>query len=189
MVGLRMRLGLLGLGLSGLLALPAAAQGWPGESGPTGDQLGMTIRQFERLRPPPVETGMGERAVPDLTTSDLPIGSVDVGLPMIGAPPPVVNRTSARRVARRDARRRSQGNVTAVRSSEGPSYAETRSQEESRIDRLERELAARGRQIEQLQQQIDQERQQASEPRSAAARPAGSPFSINPAAAATVTPR
>jgi hypothetical protein len=185
MVGLRMRLGLLGLGLSGLLALPAAAQGWPGESGPTGDQLGMTIRQFERLRPPPVETGMGERAVPDLTTSDLPIGSVDVGLPMIGAPPPVVNRTSARR----DARRRSQGNVTAVRSSEGPSYAETRSQEESRIDRLERELAARGRQIEQLQQQIDQERQRASEPRSAAARPAGSPFSINPAAAATVTPR
>jgi uncharacterized protein HemX len=77
--------------------------------------------------------------------------------------------------------------VTAVRSSEGQGYAETRTQEESRIDRLERELAARGRQIEQLQQQVDQERQRASEPRSAAARSAGSLFSINPAA--TVTPR
>jgi hypothetical protein len=187
MLGSRMRLGLLGVGLAGLLALPAAAQGWPGESGPTGDQLGLTIRQFERLRPPPIETGMGERAVPDLTAFDLPIGSVEVGLPMIGAPPPMVNRTPPRRAARRDARRRSQGNVTAVRSSEGQGYAETRTQEESRIDRLERELAARGRQIEQLQQQVDQERQRASEPRSAAARSAGSLFSINPAA--TVTPR
>ena len=64
-------------------AAPAAAQSWPGDSGPNGDMLGLTMRQYERLAPPPVEAERrAERVVPGMSAMDLaPRGSVEVGSP------------------------------------------------------------------------------------------------------------
>ncbi|MFH5925537.1 hypothetical protein [Roseomonas xinghualingensis] len=171
-----MRQTLLGLSLSGLLVLPAMAQGWPGESGPNGDHLGLTMRQFDRLGPPPIEAGMGERQVPDLTVTDLPAVTVYTGTPVLDLPP-VASPAPPPRAPRHEARRRGQD-------SQPPRTARSSIREESRLDRLERELAERGRQIEQLQQQIAQDRQLALDPRSTGARASGSLLSISPAAVA-----
>ena len=138
----RIRLGLLGLGLLGLSTLPAAAQSWPSDSGPTGDYLGSTVRQFERLAPPPVEaSGRGERPVPNMPVTDLP-GTLGAG----------------------------QGSFTAARQVEPPSRMARRSTHrarsaaprhrgaESREARLERILAAQDRRIRELERQVQQGR-------------------------------
>ena len=175
--------GLLGLGLLGLLgllqlaALPAAAQSWPSDSGPNGDYLRATMRQFERLSPPPVEeVGRAERIVPDMPITDVPGGSVDVGLPVVvssplGAAEAAPRRRSARPGARPGAQRRPvrPANSTARRP-------------RGREAELARELADRDRQIQELRRRLD-DRQRES-------RGTGSSLlGINPAGAATVTPR
>ena len=186
--GLRVtRCGLLGAGLLGLCLVamdsPAGAQSWPSDAGPRGDMLGLTLRQFERLDPPPVEAvSRAERVVPNLSPADLtPGGSVDVGLPIVGRPltapgsgrayrpAPAVRRPVLHRQARRgtpDARPvvRAAGN---------------------REKELSRELADRDRQIQELQRVIEDSRRREQEPRSLGS----SLFGVNPAAAATVTPR
>jgi hypothetical protein len=137
-----MRIGLLGL--MALMVPPAQAQSWPGDSGPSGDLLRGALQQFERLDRPPVE--MTGRLRPDLL-SDLPEGSVDVGQPSI-TPPAASARPARRSFTPRETRRRSSPAVVPV----------ARRSEESRIDRLERELAERGREIERLQRQIELQR-------------------------------
>ncbi|HEY8610787.1 MAG TPA: hypothetical protein VIL69_05775 [Roseomonas sp.] len=167
----RMRAGLIGLGLIGLTALPAAAQSWPSESGPTGDFLGATIRQFDRLAPPPVEAaGRGERPVPGMPVTDLPGGSVDVGRPAIVSAPQPDQGATLRRAARRGTGRHA---VTAT-----PAR-----RPRNREAQLARELAERDRRIQQLEQQIEQDR------RAQGSQSAGALYGSSPASAVSTTLR
>lgn len=172
----RIRGAMLGLGLLGFGAMPAVAQTWPSDSGPTGDYLGATIRQFERLSPPPVEeVGRAERPVPDMPLTDVPRGSVDVGLPMVVSTPLRPPEAGSRRSARRDVQRR------PVRASSRHSVSATR-RSGSREAELSRELAERDREIQELRQRLD-DRQRDS-------RGAGSNLpGTNSTGAATVTQR
>ncbi|SHI56735.1 hypothetical protein SAMN02745194_00606 [Roseomonas rosea] len=141
----RIPMGLLGLGLIGLSALPAAAQSWPSDSGPTGDYLGSTVRQFERLAPPPVEAGgRGERPVPNMRATDLPGVSVDMAPPAL-SPARQAERAVPRRATRRGAYR-------------APAAASRSRGTQSREARLERALAAQDRRIRELERQIQQGR-------------------------------
>ncbi|MBI0537167.1 hypothetical protein D9599_16465 [Roseomonas sp. KE2513] len=186
--GLRVtRCCLLGAGLLGLCLMatgrPAGAQSWPSDAGPRGDMLGLTLRQFERLDPPPIEAvSRAERVVPNLSPADLmPSGSVDVGLPVLGRslaapgsdrayrPAPAVRRP----ILRRQARRGTPGARPVVRAAG------------EREKELSRELADRDRQIQTLQREIEDSRRREQEPRALGS----SLFGVNPAAAATVTPR
>ncbi|WP_338665847.1 hypothetical protein VQH23_11845 [Pararoseomonas sp. SCSIO 73927] len=155
----RVHAGILGLVLTGLVVLPAAAQSWPSDSGPTGDQLGFALRQFERLSPPPIERNFGERVVPDMPVTDVP-GTVEVGTPsIVPAPlPPAVSRSgrpyrteTGRAETGRAERRR--GNIRSASGSRstGRSGAVT-------WDELRRELSDRDQQIRDLQRQLDEER-------------------------------
>lgn len=168
--------GLIGFCLLGR-SLPAAAQSWPGESGPTGDALGLTLRQFDRMDPPPIEaTGRAERVVPNMPRmAPLPNGSVDVGLPVITSRAPAYRGSSrvSRPLRRQEARRRAPAVLPTTRASHG------------REKELSRELAGRDRQIRELQRQIEDSRRGAQESRGADSTLVG----ISPAAAATVTPR
>ncbi|MCR0983195.1 hypothetical protein [Roseomonas populi] len=143
--------GFLGLSLVGLLPAPAAAQSWPSDSGPTGDYLGLSLRQFERLSPPPVERNLGERVVPDMPVTDVP-GSVEVGTPYVATPLPSPSTRTARSdrtESRRTTRRRGSSNIRSA--SGGSSGAVS-------WDELRRELADRDQQIQDLRRQLDQER-------------------------------
>ena len=136
--------GLLCLLLLGL-ALPAAAQGWPAKSGPGGDTLRSSLRQFERLDPPPIEaTGRPERAVPDLSPMTMvPSGSVEVGMPVVSRPAlPGADTPPARRSAR--------PHPTGRRSLAMPVAHAPRGREKA----LVRELAARDRRIRELERQV-----------------------------------
>ncbi|TPG49224.1 hypothetical protein EAH89_21950 [Roseomonas nepalensis] len=140
----RLAPGLLALLLLGL-SLPAAAQGWPAESGPGGDSLRSSLRQFERLDPPPIEaTGRRERAVPDLPPMALvPSGTVEVGMPVVsGAALPRADAPPARRAARR--------HPTGRRPLAMPVAQAPRSRERA----LVRELAAHDHRIRELERQI-----------------------------------
>lgn len=186
--GLRVtRFGLLGAGLIGLCLMaatqPVAAQSWPSESGPRGDMLGFSLRQFERLDPPPVEAGArAERVVPNLSPTDLmPGGLVDVGMPIVSRPLAAPGRARAYRPApavRRPVSR--QGVQRPVRTAR-PMVREAGNRERE----LSRELADRDRQIRELQRVIEDGRRPEGEPRSLGS----SLLGINPAVAATVTPR
>ncbi|MBP0494661.1 hypothetical protein [Roseomonas indoligenes] len=149
----RLNAGILGLALTGLYVLPVAAQSWPSDSGPTSDYLGLTVRQFERLSPPPIERNLGERVVPDMPVTDVP-GSVEVGTPSIVAaplPPSTSRSRSYRDEPRRTERRRANIRSTAASRSVSRSGAVT-------WDELRRELSDRDQQIRDLQRQLDQER-------------------------------
>ncbi|WP_458095418.1 hypothetical protein [Roseomonas sp. WA12] len=140
--------GLLGLGLLGLAAMPAAAQTWPSDSGPTGDYLGSTVRQFERLSPPPVESVQrAERPVPGMPLTDVPIGTVDVGFPVV-ATPLRAPEAGSRRAMRRGAQPRT------VRASARGSASTTR-RSGNREAELTRELAERDREIQELRQRLN----------------------------------
>lgn len=140
--------GLLGLGLLGLAAMPAAAQTWPSDSGLTGDYLGSTVRQFERLSPPPVESVQrAERPVPGMPLTDVPVGMVDVGFP-VAATPLRAPEAGSRRAMRRGAQHRT------VRASARGSASTTR-RSGSREAELTRELAERDREIQELRQRLN----------------------------------
>ena len=148
MLKARIREGLLGLGLLGFAAMPAAAQTWPSDSGPTGDLLGATVRQFERLSPPPVEeVDRAERPVPGMPLSDVPGGSVDVGLPAVVSTPLRPTEAGSRRSVRQGAQRR------PVRASARRSVSATR-RPGSREAELSRELAERDREIQELRRRL-----------------------------------
>ncbi|WP_043833130.1 hypothetical protein [Muricoccus aerilatus] len=181
------RCGLLGTGLLGLclvaMGRPAGAQSWPSDAGPRGDMLGLTLRQFERLDPPPIEAvSRAERVVPNLSPADLmPSGSVDVGLPVVGRPLAAPGSGRAHRPALAARRpilhRQARGGTPAAR----PVVRAAGEREKE----LSRELADRDRQIRELRREIDDGRQREQEPRGLGS----SLFGVNPAAAATVTPR
>jgi len=135
------------LALAALVPADGFAQSWPSDSGPTGDYLRATTRQFERLAPAPIESeGRGERAVPDMPITDVPGGSVDVGIPVVTPLP--MDRTAPRtRAPRREAYRPVQAEARPRRPA--PS---------SREGRLERELARQNERIRALERQIQQGR-------------------------------
>lgn len=167
----RIRAGLLGLGLIGLAALPAAAQSWPSDSGPTGDYLGSSLRQFDRLSPPPIESlGRGERPVPDMAVTDLP------GSTAYASPAPAKPRRAARAAPRR---------VASPAAPRRPQAAVASQPRQDREAELARELADRDRRIRELESQIGAERGRFAEP----ARGNGPYRDYNPAGAPTVTPR
>lgn len=164
-----------------VLSAPVLAQSWPSESGPNGDVLGFTLRQFDRMDPPPVEAGpRAERVVPNMPRADLlPSGTIDVGMPVITRSAlPDRGRSRGGRSVRAPGLRRQD-----MRRSE-PGMTHVARRPRGRGQNLARELADRDRQIWELRRQIEDDRRGAQQSSGI-----GSAFSgISPAAAA-VPPR
>lgn len=169
------------------LPLPVLAQSWPSDAGPNSDILGFTLRQFNQMAPPPVEAGArAERAVPNMPQTDLiPSGMVDVGMPMITRRP--LFDSSQERATRSprasDTRRRNTRRQDVRYNVRGATPMAQRSR--SREQELARELADRDRQILEMRRQIEDDRRGTQESRGIGS----ALFGINPASAATVTPR
>ena len=141
---------LAGLVLATVVAAgPAAAQLWPNGGGPSGDVLRNSIEQYQRLAPPPVDA---ERvaSLPDMP----PVTSrVDVGTPVLALPDQPAPRVRTVTATTRQAARRTSVRRASVR--RGPRGSDLRGTDDSR---LERDLAARERRLQELQRQIDSDR-------------------------------
>ncbi len=178
----RLRVGLVVAAM--LAAGPAAAQFWPNGSGPGQDLLRNTMEQYQRLAPPPVEAEQ---------FAALPApSSVEVGTPVLALPDEPVRSGVVRgglSAPRRDARRtiRTTGRTTGRTEGRREATRRPRSVDTARGtdgSRLERDIAARERRIEELQRQIEADRARLA--------PRGGGLSslnpIPPAAAATLPP-
>lgn len=153
---------------------PAAAQLWPNGSGPSLDMLRTSIEQYQRLEPPPVDANR----VAALPIAPSGASRVDVGIPVLALPAEPTARPRTATTARRPVRR------TAVRR-DGTRSARVSAPRVSDGDRLERDLAARERRLEELQRQIEADRARLEQRRGGGL----SAFNpIPPAAAATLPP-
>lgn len=133
--------GMLGWVMLCISTLPAHAQNWPSDSGPTGDYLGSSLRQFERLAPPPSEMdARRERPVPNLPVTDLPQTSVEVGLPQAA---PSRQRSTRQPTIRREHRQVSATSRQRHAAKPGRSVEQRLAEQERRIQDLERQLQQR----------------------------------------------
>ncbi|WP_419898478.1 hypothetical protein [Roseomonas sp. USHLN139] len=135
-----------------LLAAPllspgqAVAQMWPNETGPGGDMMAGSTRQFDRIRP----------VIPAPMTQEVPLAPTVAGVPTAAwTPPPLPAQQAvpARPGRRATGRATTPRRATATRRSEGGRNARLRSDEAA-----QRRFSAREAEIERLRSRLESDR-------------------------------